>query len=1044
MIRLLESDSNRKGDLFGRLLQDYFHVLGYQDFRLNVHKSGREIDLQARHRTEPRLARAECKATADPIGGADMNKFVGALDAERRAEDAVPIEGYFVSLHGFKDSALEQERRAGDRRVVLVNGEDVERELVNGRIVVAREVAAACAGQCLASHDVDPGALRDGAELLGWEDGWVWCLSFGRGGDVEGFVLVHADGQALGSEAAARLIAADQAAAGHLHALRNLGPPAQERDAAVEQTRRAYLRHVAREYGDMTIDGLPADQEVGSQRITLEQLYVPLHLEPDAIGTAASWDEVGERQTDPERYPPERDGFAADYWVTGEDETERTDRLARAPVGQVLAQQRSIAVLGLPGAGKSTLLKRLAIAYADPERRAMVDDELPEGDWLPLVLRCRQLQSGSQGPIRALLEHAVALAELDDDPDVIARLVTSALKDGSALVLIDGLDEIPDDAARIAFVKQLRTFVGTYPTVRVVVTSREAGFRAVAGAMSDMWQRYRVSPFDFVDILQLTLAWHRLVVGQRESVERDATALARSIWDVRRVRPLAINPLLLTTLLLVRRWVGELPRKRTVLYDKAIEVLLMTWNVEGHEPIDLEEAVPRLAYLAYAMTVSGRHVLQLPEIRKLLTRARDDMPEILSYARTSPAAFVERVEERSSLLMLSGHAVVDGTLTPQYEFKHLTFQEYLTAVACVKGFHPDADASFSLAELLRPRFGDPNWREVVPLAAVLAGRDAGPVVEALCEVAESRYPSSRGPNNLLMATSLLAQTLADEAQLTPAVVDRAAHALTRSNAWTQRNPGLVPELVASRYGPRCVSVIEEQFHSGAPLRTASWILAETLVDQLLASGDDSDAVVQEIRTRLGEPEDKARAQGALLLAEVTHRRTTGDAWGDELSALPPATLMELAGPAVPALLSSHVPTHYAAVLAYGMLGESMPPLIPVPVAREIAPRLLELWYASMVDDVQSHAAWAFSYLPLRERNKVRLAIPITELREFIEREWSNGHLAGRTDRAAAAVMAAYLFGGTWREASLVRRARSTPHPAARRVVAWLHDREPEE
>ena len=64
---------------------------------------------------------------------------------------------------------------------------------------------------------------------------------------------------------------------------------------------------------------------------------------------------------------------------------------------------------------------------------------------------------------------------------------------------------------------------------------------------------------------------------------------------------LAVNPLLLTTLLLVRRWIGELPRRRSILYAKAIEVLLMTWNVEGHEPIDDEEAVPQLAYLALRM-----------------------------------------------------------------------------------------------------------------------------------------------------------------------------------------------------------------------------------------------------------------------------------------------------------------------------------------------------------------------------------------------------------------------------------------------------------
>src|SRR6516165_8562365 len=79
-IRLLEKDSNRRGDLFGRLMADLFVALGYELPRLNVHKSGRELDLEAMHRLEPRRAIAECKATADTIGGDDINKFVGAID----------------------------------------------------------------------------------------------------------------------------------------------------------------------------------------------------------------------------------------------------------------------------------------------------------------------------------------------------------------------------------------------------------------------------------------------------------------------------------------------------------------------------------------------------------------------------------------------------------------------------------------------------------------------------------------------------------------------------------------------------------------------------------------------------------------------------------------------------------------------------------------------------------------------------------------------------------------------------------------------------
>ena len=96
-IRILEKENNKRGDLFGRLMGDLFLALGYDHVRLNIHKTGREVDVEAIHRTEKRRVIAECKATKAKTGGDDINKFVGALDVERRRGD-LETTGYFVSL----------------------------------------------------------------------------------------------------------------------------------------------------------------------------------------------------------------------------------------------------------------------------------------------------------------------------------------------------------------------------------------------------------------------------------------------------------------------------------------------------------------------------------------------------------------------------------------------------------------------------------------------------------------------------------------------------------------------------------------------------------------------------------------------------------------------------------------------------------------------------------------------------------------------------------------------------------------------------------
>ncbi|MDQ1353436.1 MAG: hypothetical protein QG657_3742 [Acidobacteriota bacterium] len=118
-------------DNFTRLMKDLFLTLGYDNPRFNIHKPGREMDIEAVHRTEKKRMFAECKTTKKKSGGKDINKFVGTLDAEKRKSPGSAIEGYFVSLSGFKESAIEQEKEAGNR-VILMDGQRVIDELIRG------------------------------------------------------------------------------------------------------------------------------------------------------------------------------------------------------------------------------------------------------------------------------------------------------------------------------------------------------------------------------------------------------------------------------------------------------------------------------------------------------------------------------------------------------------------------------------------------------------------------------------------------------------------------------------------------------------------------------------------------------------------------------------------------------------------------------------------------------------------------------------------------------------------------------------------------
>lgn len=150
-IIILETDKNKKGDLFNRLVYDVFHALGFERPRYNIPKPGREIDMVLQHRTENRVALVESKSEENKIGGSDVNKFAGAFEVERGKyeEEGSHVVGYFIAKSGFKETALEQEeeRVKGKRTrnekhdLILLGPGELVRELIQGKVICPLEKA---------------------------------------------------------------------------------------------------------------------------------------------------------------------------------------------------------------------------------------------------------------------------------------------------------------------------------------------------------------------------------------------------------------------------------------------------------------------------------------------------------------------------------------------------------------------------------------------------------------------------------------------------------------------------------------------------------------------------------------------------------------------------------------------------------------------------------------------------------------------------------------------------------------------------------------
>jgi hypothetical protein len=1031
-IRILEKSANKKGDLFGKLMEGLFLALGYDSIRLNIHKSGREIDLEGLHRTERRRVIAECKATDKPIGGDDINKFVGSLDAEKKKHADIPTEGYFISIAGFTETAIEQEAEVGNGRVTLLTGHEAVQQLIKGRIIVSEARAMELAGRCAGTAGTE--LVPDGeSRLLAHEAGWLWLIYFARNMLKTHFALVHADGQLLDSHLAAKIINSDRKAGGDLHRLLYLAPTKEtnQSEAEIRAARQAYETYLAEQCGEIQMEGLPADEEIGSKRLKLENIFVPLFVRhiPENLHAISESPAVKV----PSEVPPLAKNPAAQ-----KQEPVIKNRL---PVGSALADRPRLAILGPPGGGKSTLLKRLAVAYASPDRRLLIRDHLPKRSWLPLLVRCRQLEKLAKRPISEILDDIPARAELPSDlQQPLRTLVRRSLRNGEALLLVDGLDEISDEGSRLSFVNQLRTFMSTYPNIGLVLTSREAGFRVIGGALSTHCAHYELAEFDDDDIRKLTHSWHSIVVGDSAKVRKDALRLADSICRTPRVRQLAQNPLLLTTLLLVQRWLGQLPTKRTVLYAKAIEVLLMTWNVEAHQPLDQEEALPQLEFLAMYMMKNGVQRISLRQLTEVLTSARRQMPEALAFARMSVGDFIKRVELRSSLLMVSGHEVEQGTLSPMYEFRHLTFQEYLAARAVAHGHYPDRNVTDDLAKTLHPYLNDHNWREVIPLAAVLAGRDCQPLISDLINSSENYRSEKRAvepwthrESDIPLPWLLLANCLSDEIQLQPDLLRVAMRCVVeRCDA-----SDLLVRLAESKYAALFEEMARAAFIEGKNLLALGGRFSVTLEKELGFKDVCAlnSATTDQIQKLLLGPDSWSVACGCLAVMQIAFVRSRPEEVASRRPTKSRSTRLAKARSAdmktlerwlrqiLPLTKSEEEIVQFSANWAFVWLAETTrwDPSATPGVLADFA----SIWRGAAEKPWGYIPAWILTSLPLVAREMRPIANPSPDLIQFIEMQAAASTLYQKW----AALILAYYLTAPWDDKELASRVSSKPEKA---------------
>jgi formylglycine-generating enzyme required for sulfatase activity/predicted ATPase len=499
----------------------------------------------------------------------------------------------------------------------------------------------------------------------------------------------------------------------------------------------------------------------------------------------------------------------------------------------VLNREKKLVLTGDPGGGKSAFVNYLALCMAgehvsDERANLMVlTDPLPNDEGSPDTEEIevdgkdeseqREVrQPWDQGaliPVRIILRDFSASDYFPDDenqPDVCQvmeflhadlkardcaeyyEVLKARLRSGEALVMFDGLDEVPQAGERRKHLLAcIEGFARSYSDCRILVTCRPYAYQDRQWQLSD-FAHTRLAEFGRGQMTRFIQRWYaNSAEFDADTARLRAEKLLQVILSRNSLLELAKRPLLLSLIAYLHANRHELPERRADLYERLLELLVDEWEKARFKAEDVDAARKREQHSLAEFLQVGQDTIRLV-LERLAFRAhalqnvqqqgtadiaaKDLIFELSSAAKEAgkkvdPWELCEYLRDRVGILYQRGG---ETEMDAIYTFPHRSFQEYLAAAY----FRRDEDGLFDFFkatdlelddevwQVLAAHLGrtDPDrWREVIVLlGGIKAIKEPGPVwdfLDALMQGTEKTDRQAAHAWGLRLAAEILAEGL---------------------------------------------------------------------------------------------------------------------------------------------------------------------------------------------------------------------------------------------------------------------------------------------
>ncbi|MEM7532892.1 MAG: NACHT domain-containing protein [Chloroflexota bacterium] len=384
------------------------------------------------------------------------------------------------------------------------------------------------------------------------------------------------------------------------------------------------------------------------------------------------------------------------------------------------------------GSGKTTLLKWVAVQAAG------LAFDAPLTHWRGYVPFFVRLRDFAHHPLPEYGTLASSLRELKPlAASVPDHWAEERMREGRALVLLDGMDEVSNEKRQEALT-WIENLLLLYPDNVVIVSSRPSGlndlnilrnFRQMA------FGQIRLLPMDNDQVTRFIQQWHEAMGSEycrysdKALLPEKCNGLLTTLGNREELQNLAKSPILCAMLCALNLFeLGILPQDRIRLYDRCIDILLRrdlnrqvdSSNYTAHlRPARVQRLLARIAYW---MMKSNSSLIQKKDVTKLLAQQGLDVLPVLEF-----------LSERSVIFRQQSDT--------EFDFIHRTFVEYLAGQEIVR--------AHEVGIVARTYGTKSEWHETLQLlAGHVEPEDQAELLQGLYELSQAD-PEHRHDLNIL-------------------------------------------------------------------------------------------------------------------------------------------------------------------------------------------------------------------------------------------------------------------------------------------------------